>query len=66
MRWMGCVEHMEDMRNVYKILVGKPEGKRLLRRPRHRWEGNIKINIKELGCGLNSSGLRYILLAGFL
>jgi hypothetical protein len=40
-RWMGHVAHMGEMRNVYKILVRKPEGKRLLGRPRHIWEGNI-------------------------
>jgi hypothetical protein len=36
-------------KNVYKILVGKPEGKRQLGRPRQRWEDNIKINPKEIG-----------------
>jgi hypothetical protein len=39
------------MRNEYKILVGKSEGKRPLRRQRHRWENNIKINLKETACG---------------
>jgi len=38
MRWAGHIAHMEDMRNAYKILVRKPEGKRQLGRPRHRWE----------------------------
>jgi hypothetical protein len=37
------------MRNVYKILFRKPEGKRLLRRPRHSWEDNIRMNLKEIG-----------------
>jgi hypothetical protein len=36
-------------RNVYKILVGKPEGRKLLRRPRRRWEGSIKMDLKEIG-----------------
>jgi hypothetical protein len=36
---------------VYRILVGKPEGKRQLGRPRHRWEGNIKMDLQEVGCG---------------
>jgi hypothetical protein len=36
------------MRNVYKILVGKPEGKTSLRRSRHRWEDNIKMDVKEI------------------
>jgi hypothetical protein len=35
-------------RNAYKILVGKPEGKRTLRRPRHKWEDNIRINLWEI------------------
>jgi hypothetical protein len=43
---------------MYKILVGKPERKRPLKRPRHRWEDNIKMDLREigLGCGLDSSG----------
>jgi hypothetical protein len=36
---------------VYRVLVGKPEGKRLLRRPRLRWEDNIRTDIREVGCG---------------
>jgi hypothetical protein len=39
---------MYKMRNTYKILVGKPEVKRPLRRPRHRWEDNIKIDLTEI------------------
>jgi hypothetical protein len=38
MRWAGHVALMGEMRNAYKILVGRPEGKRSLRRPRHKWE----------------------------
>ena len=41
---------MEQSRNAYRILVGKPEGKRHLGRPRHRWEDNIKMDLRELGC----------------
>jgi len=37
---------------VYRVLVGKTEGKRPLGRPRHRWEDNIKMDIKEMGCGV--------------
>jgi len=37
------------MRNVYKILIGKPEGKRPLQRPRHRWEDNIRMALRETG-----------------
>ena len=45
--------HMEEGRGVYKVLVGKPEGKRPLGRPRHRWDGNIKMYLQEAvrGCG---------------
>ena len=42
---------MENSRNAYRVLVGKPEGKRPLGRPRRRWEGNIKMNFMEVGCG---------------
>jgi hypothetical protein len=37
---------------MYRVLVGKPEGKRPLGRPRHRWEGNIKIDLQEVGSGV--------------
>jgi hypothetical protein len=40
-----------EKRNACKILVGKPEGKRTLGRPRHGWEDNIKINLRKIGCG---------------
>jgi hypothetical protein len=51
MRWAGHVARMGAKRNAYKILVGKPEGKRLLGRPILRWVDNIKIDVKEIGCG---------------
>ena len=41
---------MEQFRNAYKVLVGKPEGKRPLGRPRRRWEDNIKMDLREVGC----------------
>ena len=41
---------MEQFRNAYRVLVGKPESKRPLRRPRRRWEGNIKMDLREVGC----------------
>jgi hypothetical protein len=44
MRWTGHVARMGETRNAYRILVGKPEGKRPLGRPRCRWEDNIKID----------------------
>ena len=42
---------MGEMRGVYKVVKGKPEGKRPLWRPRHRWEDNIKMGLYEVGCG---------------
>ena len=45
MRWEGHVAHMGERRDVYRVLVGKREGKRPLRRPRRRWEDNIKKDI---------------------
>jgi hypothetical protein len=52
MRWVGHVVWMGEGRGVYRVLVGKPEGKRLLGRPRCRWEGNIKTDLQEVGCGV--------------
>ena len=50
LRWAGHVERMEQFRNAYRVLVGKPEGKRPLGRPRRRWEDNIKMDLREVGC----------------
>ena len=50
MRWAGHVARMGEGRGVYSVLVGKPEGKRPLGRPRRRWEDNIKIDLQEVGC----------------
>jgi hypothetical protein len=49
MRWTGHVARMGEKRNVYTLLVGKPEGKRPLGRPRRRWIDNIKIDLLEIG-----------------
>jgi hypothetical protein len=49
MRWAGNVACMGEMINTYKILVTKPEGKRLLGRPRHRWVNNITVDLREIG-----------------
>jgi hypothetical protein len=49
-RWTGHVARMEEKMNAYRILVRKPEGKRLLGRPRRRWVDNIRINLGEIGC----------------
>ena len=59
MRWVGHVARMGEERCVYRVLVGKPEGKRLLGRPRRRWEDNIKTDLQEVGCG----GMDWIELA---
>jgi len=54
MRWAGHVALMGEKRGAYRFLVGKPEGKRPLGRPRHRWEENIKLDLQEVGCrGMN-------------
>jgi hypothetical protein len=57
MGW-ACSTDGEE-RGVYRILVGKPEGKRPLVRPRHRWEDNIKVDLQEMECG----GMGWIELA---
>jgi hypothetical protein len=49
MRWAGHVARMRDIRNVHRVLVGKPEGKKPLGRPRRRWEYNIKMDLQEGG-----------------
>ena len=48
MRWAGHVARMEEGRGVHKVLVGKPEGKRPLGRPRRRWEDNIKMDLEDV------------------
>jgi len=50
-RWAGHVARMGEGRGVHRFLVGKPEGKRQLGRPRHRWEDNIKMDLREVGGG---------------
>jgi hypothetical protein len=49
MRWAGHVARMGEKRNVYRLLVGKPEGKRPLERPRCKWIDNIKTDLLEIG-----------------
>jgi hypothetical protein len=51
MRWAGHVARMGEDKNVYRMLVGKPEGKRSLGRPRRRWKNNIKMDLQEVGGG---------------
>jgi hypothetical protein len=52
MRWTGHVARMGDMRGAYNILVGRPEGRRPLGRPRRIWEDNIKMDLREVGLGM--------------
>jgi len=51
MRWAGNVTRMGEERGVYRVLVGKLEGKRPLGRPRRRWVDNIRTDLQEVGCG---------------
>ena len=51
MRWAGHVAPMGEEREVYRVLVGKPEGRRPLGRPRRGWVDNIMMDLQEVGCG---------------
>jgi hypothetical protein len=51
MRWAGHVARMGDERKVYRVLVGKPEGKRPPERPRRRWEDGFKMDLREISWG---------------
>ena len=51
LRWAGHVARMGEERGVYRVLVGKSEGKRPLGRPRRRWVDNIRMDLQEVGCG---------------
>jgi len=51
MRWAGHVARMGEGRGVYRVLVGKPEGKSPMGRPRRRWVDNIRMDLQEVGCG---------------
>ena len=51
MRWVGHVARTGEGRVVHRVLVGKPEGKRPMGRPRRRWEDNIKMDLQEMGGG---------------
>ena len=50
MRWAGHVARMGEEREVYRVLVGKPEGRSPLGRPRRRWVDNIRMDLQEVGC----------------
>jgi hypothetical protein len=51
MRWAGHVARMGEVRGAYNILVGRPEGRRSLGRPRRRWEDSIKMDLREIEFG---------------
>ena len=57
LRWAGHVARMGEERGAYRVLVGKPEGKRPLGRRRHRRVDNIRMDLQEVGCGLDWAGL---------
>jgi hypothetical protein len=50
LRWAGHVARVGERRGAYRALVGKPEGRRPLGRPRRRWEDDIKMDLREVGC----------------
>jgi hypothetical protein len=60
MRWAGYVARMGEGKNVYRVLVGKPEGKRPLGRPRRRWEDGIGMDLEEIGWGGVWSGFNWL------
>jgi hypothetical protein len=59
MMWAGHVAHVVERRGIYRVLVGRPEGKGPLGRPRHRWEDNIELDSREIGI----NGVNWIQLA---
>ena len=54
MRWAGHVARMEESRSAFKILAGKPTGKRPLGRPWRRWEDNIRMDLEEIGINVGN------------
>jgi hypothetical protein len=60
MRWAGHVARMGEVRDVHRLLVGKPEEKRPLESPRRRWEDNIKMDIQEVGRGVVGTGWSWL------
>jgi len=51
MRWAGHLVRLGEDRGVYRILLGKPEGRRPLGRPMRRWVDNIRVDLQDVGCG---------------
>jgi hypothetical protein len=60
MRWAGHVTRMGEERKVYRVLVGKPKGKRPVGRPRHRWEDGIRMDLRETGWSGVSNGSSWL------
>jgi hypothetical protein len=60
MRWAEHVARMGEGRNLYRVLVGKPEGKRPLERPRRRWNNGIRMYLREIGWGRGWSGFTWL------
>ena len=54
LRWAGHVARMEEGRSAFKILTGKPTGKRPLRRLRRRWEDNLRMDLEEIGINVGN------------
>jgi hypothetical protein len=54
LRWARHVARMEEGRSTFKILTGKPKGERPIERPRHRWEDNIRMDLKEVGVNMRN------------
>ena len=54
LRWAGHVARMEEGRSAFKMLTGKPTGKRPLGRPRRRWEDNIRVDLEEIGINVGN------------
>jgi hypothetical protein len=57
LRWAGHVARKGERRDAYRVLVGKPEGRRPLERPRRRWEDNIKIDLREVEWGTQTGSV---------
>jgi hypothetical protein len=64
LRWAGHVAGMGERRGAYRTLVGKPEGRRRLERPRRRWEDNIKMDLREVGWGAQIGLIRLRIARG--
>jgi hypothetical protein len=60
MRWVGHVARMGEGRNVCRVLMGKPEGRRPLERPRRRWEDEFKMDLVEIGWRVMWSGFTWL------